>query len=77
MDGTLRRTKKYLKYFGQSFCKDKTAQTLMVLIIACIGGILFAWLYLPNIAPPENGEQPSEPAEAAGIASQAFKAVFS
>ena len=34
------RTKRYLVYFGRSFCKDKVVVSLLFLIACCIGGII-------------------------------------
>ena len=34
------RTKKHLKYFSKSFCKDKTAVTLILMIAAVIIAII-------------------------------------
>lgn len=41
MDTTMQRTKKYLVYFGRSFCKDKVAISFMLLILLTICGIIF------------------------------------
>ena len=48
MEGTLQRTKKHLRYFGKSFCKDKIAISLMGLIILTILAIGFVWFYVPD-----------------------------
>jgi hypothetical protein len=36
----MQRTKKYLVYFGRSFCKDKVVLTLLFLILSTIGAII-------------------------------------
>ena len=47
------RSRKYLKYFGKSFCADKTAVTLMVLIVITLLAIIGVWFGVPT---PENAE---------------------
>jgi hypothetical protein len=40
MEGTLSRTKKHLNYFSKSFCMDKVALSLCVMIVLTLGGII-------------------------------------
>ena len=48
MEGTLGRTKKLVAYFGGSFCKDKVAITLILLILSTLGVFIYA-LTLPKL----------------------------
>ena len=48
MESTLERTKRHLKYFRQSFFKDKVAMTLCCLILVTLVAILWVWLGVPN-----------------------------
>lgn len=40
MDSTMTRTKRYLVYFGKSFCKDKVVMFMLFLIFLTIVGII-------------------------------------
>lgn len=48
MEGTLARTRKHVNYFGKSFCADKTAITLFVLIILITCGIVYTLIMDPK-----------------------------
>ena len=47
MDSTMTRTKRYLAYFGRGFLRDKVAVTFLLLILACVIGIIVV-LVLPS-----------------------------
>ena len=40
LDSTLKRTQKYLKYFGKSFCRDPVTLTMMILIVLVLAGVI-------------------------------------
>ena len=51
LDSTMQRSRKYLRYFQKSFCADRTAVTLLILIIITIGAIIGVAVGVPT---PEN-----------------------
>ena len=57
LESTMTRTRKYLKYFGKSFCSDKTAVCLLILIVLTLVAIIFVSLYFPT---PEKSETEEE-----------------
>ena len=49
LEGTMVRTKRYLNYFGKSFCGDKVAITIIIMILLTSGGLIYS-LTLPTKA---------------------------
>jgi len=53
LEGTMLRTKKHLRYFGKSFCADKTALSLCFLIVLTLAAIIIVSLLDPVVPPVE------------------------
>ena len=51
MDSTMTRTKRYLVYFGKSFCKDKVVMFFLILILLTIIGIIVVASLGPRTKP--------------------------